>query len=384
MIVVTGIPASSQAALLDELSALGTDMLQAAARPTRSRRPCCRTTPTAWPPRIGPVTAAQRGRQHPRRRYAAPTAPTRRRRRADRARQPDRPARHDQRPGRRPDGFLNPATDRFPTVVLGSVAADPARLHRAATGRATPAGVIGDRWFTVDRHPGPDAAVARDRPLRRWSAGTAARRTCGFDGHPDRPLRPGREDAVEAVAAVLPATVYPELPGAGRGQPALRRARRQTRHREHLLRAVPRAGRGRAAGRRHRGGQHHGRLGAGTPRARSACAGRSAPTRGQIRGQFLTESVVLAGARRRGRHGARAARPPSATPPTQLAARLSAASRWPGRRRRGRRRAGRRLPVDRARRRADPDRGARHRLTTAARGPRKYPCVRRENLWPTY
>ena len=58
MVVVTGIPASSQAALMRELAALGTNLLQAAARSPDRRHagPAAGGRGRRWSARIGPVT----------------------------------------------------------------------------------------------------------------------------------------------------------------------------------------------------------------------------------------------------------------------------------------------------------------------------------------
>ena len=147
MIVVTGIPASSQAALMRELSALGTNTLQA--------MPAPQDPPVQLPEesvgmvgRIGPVT-----------RVSAVANTHTVVRRSDRTDPGDGSgltvlaARLDLPPAInarvRFGQWLTPATEKFPTVVLGSVAA--ARLGVAGVPRGGPGPqvMIGRTWFTV-------------------------------------------------------------------------------------------------------------------------------------------------------------------------------------------------------------------------------------------
>ena len=58
MVVVTGIPASSQRALLDELTALGTNMLRAQPSPRQEDPVLLPEGSAAMAARIGPVTAS--------------------------------------------------------------------------------------------------------------------------------------------------------------------------------------------------------------------------------------------------------------------------------------------------------------------------------------
>jgi putative ABC transport system permease protein len=90
---------------------------------------------------------------------------------------------------------------RYPAVVLGCAAA-PAG-HRLPAGRA---GVLGGEWFTVVGmlDPVPLAPELDRAALVGWPAADVP----GFDGH-RRPSTPAREDAVEAVAAVLAADGEP-------------------------------------------------------------------------------------------------------------------------------------------------------------------------------
>lgn len=102
--------------------------------------------------------------------------------------------------------WLNAATGRYPAVVLGSVSAQ--RLGISAVGGQV---WIGDRWFTV-------VGVLDTLPLapeidRSALVGfDAAERYLGFDGHPTMIYERSSDSAVNDVLAVLPRTVSPENP----------------------------------------------------------------------------------------------------------------------------------------------------------------------------
>lgn len=102
--------------------------------------------------------------------------------------------------------YLNAATSRYPSVVLGSLAA--ARLGVDEPGRQV---YLGDRWFTVIGVLRPvELAPELDRSaLVGWEA---ARSLLGFDGHPTTVYERSAEEAVEDVRGVLAATVDPENP----------------------------------------------------------------------------------------------------------------------------------------------------------------------------
>jgi putative ABC transport system permease protein len=103
--------------------------------------------------------------------------------------------------------FLNTATSRFPTVVLGYEAAS--RLGLKAPGQQVS---IGNRWFTVIGvlAPVPLAPDLDQSVLVGWDVAT---RLLGFDGHPTVLYVRCLEPALEQVRSVLPATVNPQLPG---------------------------------------------------------------------------------------------------------------------------------------------------------------------------
>ena len=209
MIVVTGIPASSQAALMRELSALGTNTLEV-------RTPPDQDPPVTFPPtalgmvaRIGPVLRSGAvGNTH---------AVVRRSDRADAAgsglaalaSSPDLP--RSVNAGIAQGHWLTPAAARFPAVVLGAVAATRLGINRLG-GSPGPLIMIGDTWFTVVGilAPVPLSAELDRSVLVGWEA---ARDWLGFDGRPTVLYVQSQEAAIESVRAVLPATVYPGRPG---------------------------------------------------------------------------------------------------------------------------------------------------------------------------
>ncbi|RJQ89646.1 ABC transporter permease [Amycolatopsis panacis] len=214
MIVVTGIPASSQRAMLEQFAALGTNLLHAEATADRmdaANTPAFGAQAAAMTRRIGPVEQVSE--------LANTHATARRSDRID--------------PGQtsgltvlatRSDllgtvngsvhagSFLTPATEKFPTAVLGSEAASRLGITELPANEPPPQIRVGDRPFTVvgvlnsvPLAPDVDRAV-----LVGWDAAAG---TLHFDQRPTSIYLRASEPSIEAVRTVLPATVNPEQPG---------------------------------------------------------------------------------------------------------------------------------------------------------------------------
>jgi putative ABC transport system permease protein len=104
--------------------------------------------------------------------------------------------------------WLNPATARYPAVVLGSSTAR--RLGIGAAGERVQV-YLGHQWFTVIGilDPVPLAPELDSAALVGWPA---AQTYLHFDGHPTTIYTRSDDNAVEAVRAVLAATANPQAP----------------------------------------------------------------------------------------------------------------------------------------------------------------------------
>jgi putative ABC transport system permease protein len=104
--------------------------------------------------------------------------------------------------------FLNDATARYPAVVLGATAA--ARLGVGATGVGQQV-YLGGQWFTVVGvlQPVPLAPELDTAALVGWPV---AQQALGFDGYSTTVYTRTDDDAVENVRAVLASTANPEAP----------------------------------------------------------------------------------------------------------------------------------------------------------------------------
>lgn len=206
MVVVMGIPASSEKALVRELNKLGTNLLQASAPPDQEPPVELDEHAAMMAARIAPVTGAAA--------VANTHSTIARNERADNSAATAvlaaEPAILDLLDGRvRAGRWFDPATDRFPTVVLGAEAAGRLGIDNPAGG---PQLYVGRRWFTVTGvlDPIPLAPEIDRAALVSWPA---AERELGFSGRPTVVYVRSHEPAVEAVREVLPATVLPDAPG---------------------------------------------------------------------------------------------------------------------------------------------------------------------------
>lgn len=211
LIVVVGIPASSHRQLMNELSALGTNLLRAEVAPdsTTGQLPPVPENSAEMADRIGPVHMAS----------ALANAQTFVSR-TDRVEENSglsvlvaKPNLLEALNGRVHSGtFLNAANSAFPTVVLGDKAATRLGITSLTPGAPAPQVWVGKSWFTVVGilEAMPLAPDVERSVLIGWES---ARRQLGFSGHPTVIYVKVDETAIEDVRAVLPATVFPESPG---------------------------------------------------------------------------------------------------------------------------------------------------------------------------
>ena len=211
MVAVTAIPESSERALMNELAALGPNLLQVNAADNPDQDFGLPAESIDMVARIGPVTSVT---------AVANTGVV--------ARRSDLTEPRDGSGlsvlASRPDllgtleatvhsgHFLDRAGGEFPTVVLGSVAASRLGIPSVPSDAPPPQIMIGESWFavvgvlaTTPLSPEIDRSV-----LVGWDA---ARAELGFDGRPTVLYLRARESANEAVRTVLPATVHPQQPG---------------------------------------------------------------------------------------------------------------------------------------------------------------------------
>jgi putative ABC transport system permease protein len=104
--------------------------------------------------------------------------------------------------------WLNTATSAYPAVVLGAKAADRLGIGPGATGVQV---WLGGQWFTVVGvlAPVPLAPELDSTALIGWPVAAAR---LSFDGYPTTVYTRARDDAVTDVQAVLAATANPEHP----------------------------------------------------------------------------------------------------------------------------------------------------------------------------
>ncbi|GAB1510383.1 ABC transporter permease [Actinophytocola sp. KF-1] len=209
MVSVVGISSSSRAELDRTLAALGTNLLTVSPGSTftgaAARLP---DTAEAMVRRIGPVESVSAvGRIGHAKVYRTDRIPEERTNGiATYAARTDLPATTGVR--LRSGTWLNEATNRYPATVLGAAAAERLGIgHLGADTRV----LVGGRWFTVIGvlAPAPLAPELDDAALVGWPVAETA---LGFDGRPTMIYTRSAESSVESVSGVLGATANPEAP----------------------------------------------------------------------------------------------------------------------------------------------------------------------------
>ncbi len=104
--------------------------------------------------------------------------------------------------------WLDAATGSYPATVLGAAAAERLGITRAGPDTQV---LIGDEWFTVLGVLAP-AALAPELDSAALIGWPAAGSTLGFDGHPTKIYTRSAERQVDSVREVLGATANPEAP----------------------------------------------------------------------------------------------------------------------------------------------------------------------------
>jgi putative ABC transport system permease protein len=104
--------------------------------------------------------------------------------------------------------WLNAATAKYPAVVLGSVAAKRLGISHAGPDVQV---WLGDRWFTVVGILKP-VPLAPEIDTSALVGFPVAQKLLGFDGHPSKVYERSLDDAVGTVRGVLAATANPQNP----------------------------------------------------------------------------------------------------------------------------------------------------------------------------
>ena len=214
VIMVVGIPASSQRALTDQLSALGTNLLSAQAvvdQQTQTLPPVLKAA-DSMVARIPPVekVAEVGNTQAEVRRSQAIPAQESSGIIAVAAKGYDLPAVTGA--GLAAGRYLNASDEAFPTVVLGSVAATWLGITTLPQGEPAPQIWIGSQAFTVVGilTASPLTPEIQQSVIVGWDA---ARHYLAFDEHPTQLYARVQESQIYAVQSVLAATMYPQNPG---------------------------------------------------------------------------------------------------------------------------------------------------------------------------
>ncbi|MFE6737634.1 ABC transporter permease [Streptomyces tubercidicus] len=203
MVAVIGLSTSSRADLMNRLDRLGTNLLTAeAGQDAMGKDVKLPKSAVAMVQRIGPVqhaTSVGTVDARVRRSDAVPEEMA-----AGVTVQAARTDLLDTLNARMDKGsWLNRASERLPTVVLGSVAAD--RLGITAPGAKI---LLNDSWYAVTGILAPIELVPTlDRTALVGSP--SAERYLGFDGHPSVIFERSPDASVEAVGEVLARTVNP-------------------------------------------------------------------------------------------------------------------------------------------------------------------------------
>lgn len=211
MIVVSGIPASSRHALLEELSAMGTNMLKAQPESDPSHPVTFPATAAAMARRIPPVTGASAVanlHQTVLRTFSSdPDATV-----GITALAVDDELLATVNGSVHSGTFLTGATSRYHTAVLGHQAASWLGISRVPRSGPAPQITIGPRLYTVIGILDP-MPLTPELEQTVMVGGEDARTTFGFDGRSTVVYLTSDEQAIDDVRSVLPATLYPELPG---------------------------------------------------------------------------------------------------------------------------------------------------------------------------
>jgi putative ABC transport system permease protein len=208
IVAVLGLSSSSQAGLLAEIDRLGTNLLTVTNGQNLLGNTA--TLPLAAPgmiARIGPVTEVQETGSIDTQVYRSPLIPPINTNALSvQAASLGLPATVGTTiaQGR----YLNAATARLPVVVLGAAAAERLGIDRVYPGERI---WLGSQWFYVAGilHP---ALLASEIDSSVLVGFPAARRYLGFDGHPTTVYVRCDTSQVAAVQSVLAATANPEAP----------------------------------------------------------------------------------------------------------------------------------------------------------------------------